>query len=331
MKNKPNLAIVGATGLVGLTILKVLEEENLEFENIFLFASKKSRGKLLKFQGKNLEVEVLNEKSFNREIDVALFVSNKDVSKVFIPLALRKGIKVIDNSSFYRNDPNIPLIVSGVNDNLITKDDYIISNPNCSTIQSILALHKINEKYKIKRIVYSTYQAVSGSGYNGVLDLLNTEEGKPNKFYSDPIANNLIPSIGDIGLDGYSLEELKMINETKRIFMDPNLEVTATCVRVPVVNSHSISINIECEKKIDLKELISELKLLEYLSIYENDYPTPRLVSGSNLVHIGRLRADKSVENGMNLWVVADNLRVGAATNAVRILKKLLKGDSYDL
>lgn len=329
MKRKPNIAIIGATGLVGLTMLKVLEEINLEIGSLYLYASNSSKDKVLKFKNDDYIIQELKEDSFSNKIDIALFATNKEISKQYIPIAVKAGVYVIDNSSYYRNSVLVPLVVAGVNDYLINKESYIVANPNCSTIESVLALAEVDKLYKLKRVIYNTYQAVSGSGYRGVLDLVNTIEGKENSLYEKPIAYNLIPIIGDLDEDKISYEEKKMINETKRIFNNPNLLVSATCVRVPVVNSHSISINVECSDTVDINQLIKNLKENELLKIYEEGHPTPKEVSGSDLVHIGRIRYDDSVENGLNMWVVADNLRVGAATNAIRILNKLWEEIGY--
>lgn len=330
MKRKPNIAIIGATGLVGITMIKVLEQSNLDIDNLYLYASSKSKGKIMYFRGKKYIVDELSEESLKKEIDIVLNATNKDISSKFIPILLSRNIYVIDNSSFYRLHNNVPLVVCGINDYLVNKESLLIANPNCSTIISLLAIHLINEKYKLKRIIYNTYQAVSGSGYRGILDLVNTLEGKENRFYDDVIAQNLIPVIGEINKDNYSTEELKMINETKKVLNNYEIGVSATCIRVPVVNSHSISINLECESEFKIEDIVSLLKESEYLKIYENNYPTPIKTSESDIVHIGRIRIDDSLNHGLNMWVVADNLRVGAATNAVRILKILGKELDYD-
>jgi len=320
---KLKLAIIGASGLVGMMLLQVLEESRIEIDELYLYASSRSAGRSLKFRSKDYIITALTKDSFNQDIDIALFASSREVSESFIPIAIEKGIYVIDNSSCYRNDRSVPLIVVGINELEISKETKLIANPNCSTIQAVLALNRINELFTLKRIVYSTYQAVSGSGYKGILDLLNTMDGKTAVFYKYPIAYNLIPAIGEVDDEGNTIEEMKMINETKRIFNNENLIISATCVRVPVVNAHSISINVECIKEIVIDDLMNELRNDKYIKVYNLGHPTPREVSGSDLVHVGRIRDDRSAINGLSLFVVADNLRVGSATNAVRILKKL--------
>lgn len=322
--NKLNLALIGASGLVGLTMLKVLDESDLEIDNLYLFASHRSAGKKLLYKGKKYVIQELREDSFDQDINFALFATSEEISKKYIEIALAKGVCVIDNSSKFRMNEDVPLVVAGVNDNLINKDTKLVSNPNCSTIQAIVALAKLQEEFRIKRIIYNTYQAVSGSGTLGVLDLINGIEGKVNMFYKKQIAFNLIPEIGSIKDNGYTSEENKMIEETKKI-LSSDIEVTATCVRVPVINSHSISINVECINDIDLDKVVDYYKNDPNIQYYENEYPTPKEVSGSDIVHIGRLRKDTSNKNCLNMWVVADNLRIGAATNAVNILKRLWK------
>lgn len=319
----PNIAIIGATGLVGTTMLKVLEEFNIEIGHLYLYASKKSVGRILKFRNKDYQVIKLKEEFIKDDIDIALFATSKDISKTYIPIFIDKGIYVIDNSSYFRNNLKYPLVTVGVNDSFISKNAKLIVNPNCSTIQSVLALNLIHNKYKLVEVNYTTLQAVSGSGYIGLLDLVNSLEGKKCIFYEKQIAFNVLPVIGDIDNLGNSSEETKMINETKRIFEDQDLKITATCIRVPVVNSHSISINLVCHNNIEKEALIDELKKDKYLKIYEVDYPTPKQVSGTDEVHIGRIR--QIGNKGLSLWLVADNLRVGAATNAIRILEKLWK------
>jgi len=331
MSKKVNVAVVGATGKVGETFRKVLEERNFPIDKIYFFASAKSAGKEIDFAGKKYKVEELTEKSFDaKEIDLALFSAGGGTSKKFAPIAASKGIKVIDNSSQWRMYEDIALIVPEVNfDDLKKYSSNIIANPNCSTIQSVLPLRVLDEKFKIKRIIYSTYQAVSGSGYKGVRDLEEGMKGNPPTNYPHPIYNNCLPHIDDFLDNGYTKEEEKMINETRKILSKPELKVTATTVRVPVFNSHSVSINIEFEKSFEMSEIFDELSKVENLVIVDdvknNKYPMPIDATGSDSVFVGRIRRDFSVDNGINLWTVADNVRKGAASNAIQIAEKLFQ------
>ena len=329
---KVNIAIVGATGMVGRTFLKVLEERNFPIENLYLFSSKKSAGSHVVFNGKDYIVEELKEDSFDRDIQIALFSAGGDISKIYAPIASSKGIIVVDNSSYWRMDSNVPLIVPEVNPEAVKNHNGIIANPNCSTIQAMVALKPLHDKYKIKRIVYSTYQAVSGSGVKGVKDLEEGLKGNPTGFYPHPISFNCLPHIDSFTENGYTKEEMKMINETMKIFDDYNLKITATTVRVPVKNSHSESINIEFEKEFELQNLASTLESSPGVIVLDdtnnNIYPTAIDCTGKDEVFVGRIRRDFSVDNGINIWVVADNIRKGAATNAIQIAELLL---SYDL
>lgn len=326
---KPNLAVVGASGLVGRTILKVLEETDFPFENIYMMSSYRSAGKTVTFKGKDYVLEELNEHSFDKPIDIALFSAGGSTSEKYAPIAAAHGCTVVDNSSAWRMDPEVPLVVPEVNAHDIDWNKGIIANPNCSTIQAMVALKPLHDKYKIKRIVYSTYQAVSGSGLKGIKDL---EEGlKGNDImtaYPHPIANNCLPHIDVFLENGYTKEEMKMINETHKILGDDSIRVTATTVRVPVFACHSESINLEFEKPFDLDELKQDLANFPGLNLMDdpanNVYPLARDIEGKNDVYVGRVRRDFSVENGVNLWVVADNIRKGAATNAVQIAQALL-------
>ncbi|MFV0504354.1 MAG: aspartate-semialdehyde dehydrogenase [Lachnospirales bacterium] len=327
---KYNFAIVGVTGLVGRTFLKVLEEKNLPIENLYLLASKKSAGSEVEFMGKKYIVEELTEKSFDKPIDFALFSAGSGISKNYAPIAAKKGIMVIDNSSAWRMDETVPLIVPEVNIEEVENCKGIIANPNCSTIQAVVALKPLHDKYKIKRIVYSTYQSVSGAGKNGQLDLERTLKGeKPEKFQY-PIANNCLPQIDVFCENGDTFEEQKMINETRKILKDENLKITATAVRVPVMKCHGEAINVEFYEDFDLKELVELLKSAESV-VVQNDienlqYPLATECADKNDVYVGRIRRDESVDSGINMWVVADNIRKGAATNAVQIAEKIIAG-----
>lgn len=331
MKNY-KLAVVGATGLVGRKALEVLEEYKLPISEYVFFASERSAGSKLEFNGKEYEVQLLTENSFDQGFDFAIFSAGGDTSRHFAPIAAEKGCIVVDNSSAWRMDPEVPLVVPEVNPEDIKWNKGIIANPNCSTIQAVLPLKVLDDKYKIKRIVYSTYQAVSGAGKKGVDDLENGLKGeKPQKF-PHPIVNNCLPHI-DVFLDnGYTKEEEKMINETRKILNHPDLKITATCVRVPVLNSHSESINVEFEKEFDIEELKNVLKSGTNIIVEDdpenNVYPLAANVTGHDEVYVGRIRRDFSVENGINFWCVGDNIRKGAASNAIQIVEKLIEYDN---
>lgn len=323
-----NIGVVGATGMVGRTFLKILEERNFPIDNLYLFSSKKSAGSKVEFCGKEYIVEELNENSFDRDMDIALFSAGGSISKKFAPIARDHGVIVIDNSSAWRMDKDIPLVVPEVNPQDIHWNNGIIANPNCSTIQSVVPLKPLNDAFKIKRVIYSSYQAVSGSGVEGINDLENGINGGENKKYPHQIAYNCIPHIDDFLDNGYTKEEIKMIEETKKILNDQDMKVTATTVRVPVKYGHSVSINVEFEKSFDMNEVFEVLKngkgIIVKDDVVNNVYPMAIDVEGKDEVYVGRIRRDYSVENGINLWVVADNIRKGAATNTVQIAELLI-------
>ena len=355
---KIRLAVVGATGLVGRTVLKVLEEKKLPIDEYVLFASKNSSGKKLRFMDKDYIVQELNDLSFDSGFDYAIFSAGGKVAKKYAPIASSKGCIVVDNSSAFRMDNDVPLVVPEVNPEEIKNNHGIIANPNCSTIQAVVALKPLDAKYKIKRIVYSTYQAVSGAGRNGVLDLQNgiidymqkfsefSQNQNSNALSNDlnfssaklnyelpkfnyPIFSNCLPHI-DVFLDnGYTKEEEKMINETRKILKRPDLKITATAFRVPVFNAHSESINVEFENDFDLTELKNILSSAPGIVLQDDIekciYPLAINASGHDNVFVGRVRRDYSVDYGINFWVVADNIRKGAASNAVQIVEKMLK------
>ena len=327
MKNY-KIAVVGATGLVGRSFLRVLEEKKLPVSKYVLFASKKSAGEKLKFMGKDYTVEELNEHSFDEGFDFALFSAGGDVSKKYAPIAVSQGAIVVDNSSYFRMDDDVPLVVPEVNFEDALNNKGIIANPNCSTIQAMLPLKALDDKYHIKRIVYSTYQAVSGAGKDALDDLANEDNSKPLKKFPHPIYNNCLPHIDKFLDNGYTKEEMKMVNETRKILHRPDLKITATAVRVPVSNSHSESINVEFDKQFDMDDLISTLKSFPNIVLVDdpstNQYPMAIDATGHDEVFVGRVRRDESVESGINLWVVADNIRKGAASNAVQIVEKLI-------
>lgn len=328
---KISLAVVGVTGMVGRTFLKVLEEKNLPIDKFYAFASKKSAGSQITFNGKQYVVEELKEDSFDRGIDIALFSAGGETSRIYSPIAAKKGCIVIDNSSYFRMDSSVPLVVPEVNPEDIKNNKGIIANPNCSTIQAVVALKPLHDKYKIKRIVYSTYQAVSGAGRAGVVDLQNGLKGQKPSMFLHPIANNCIPHIDNFLDTGYTKEEMKMINETKKILHDDSLKITATTVRVPVENSHSESINVEFYNDFDLTELVSDIEKMEgvvVLNDFKNaQYPLATIANDTDEVYVGRIRRDESVDFGINMFVVADNIRKGAASNAVQIAEYIIKND----
>lgn len=316
------VAIIGASGMVGQTLRDVLEERFDTIDEIVFFASKRSAGKKILFKDKEFTIEELTEDVFSHDrFDYAFFAAGGSISETYIPIAINNSVQVIDNSSFFRMDMDVPLIVPEVNRNVLQKESLLISNPNCSTIQSVMPLKVIDDLFELKRVVFSTYQAVSGAGVGGVSDL----ENKEAKQFTRPIYNNVLPQIDVFDQDGYTKEELKMIDETRKILNKPDLQVTATAVRVPVLNGHSISINAECEKEIALdvlKEAFEKAEGIKFVDL--PDYPIADDASGTDDVYVGRLRKDNSVENGINLWCVADNIRKGAATNSVQILESLL-------
>lgn len=327
---KYNIAVVGATGMVGRTFLKVLEEKKLPVENYYLLASARSAGKTIDFMGKEYVIEELTEEFFKtHKVDIALFSAGGSTSEKFAPIVAESGCVVVDNSSAWRMDPEVPLVVPEVNPQDIAWNKGIIANPNCSTIQAMVALRPLQLKYGIKRIIYSTYQAVSGAGMGGYSDLENGIRGEAPKKFNHPIFNNCLPQIDVFLPNGYTKEEMKMVNETRKILGDDSLKITATTVRVPVFNSHSESINVELEKPFELDELKKVLAEAPGL-VVEDDidnciYPMAINATGKNETFVGRIRRDESVENGVNLWVVADNIRKGAATNAVQIAEKLIE------
>ena len=316
-----NVAIVGATGVVGEMFLKVLEEKKLKIDKYTLFASKRSKGKKVKFMEKEYEVQELTEDSFkNEKFDYALFSAGASTSEKYAKIAAQNGCIVIDNSSCFRMDKTVPLIVPQVNMEDAYEHFNIIANPNCSTIQAVLPLKVLDDKYKIKRVIYSTYQAVSGAGKKGIDDLLNNTTQK----FPYPIVNNCLPQIDVFTENGYTKEEIKMIEETRKILKKPKLPVTATCVRVPVLN-----VELEYDFKIDdIKKYLNNSEGIIVMDDPDRQiYPLNTFASGTDEVYIGRIRRDYTVENGINFWCVADNIRKGAASNAIEILEKLIEKD----
>ncbi len=329
MNKSYKIAIVGATGLVGRTFLKILEEKNFSNFEYKLFCSKRSAGTVINFFGKDYIAEELTDSSFDEGFDFALFSAGGDTSKHFSPIAASKGCIVIDNSNAFRMEKNVPLVVPEVNPDDLSWNEGIIANPNCSTIQAVVVLKPLDVKYKIKRIVYSTYQAVSGAGIKGLDDLLNKNSGDNLKKFPHQIYNNCLPHIDVFEEDGYTKEEHKMINETRKILGRQDIAITATTVRVPVENCHGESINVEFENDFDLGDILNILSsapgVIVKDDVSQNIYPLETEVNGHDEVYVGRIRRDFSQPNSLNLWVVADNIRKGAATNAIQILEKLIE------
>lgn len=329
-----NVAVVGATGMVGSKFLQVLTERKLPVKNYYLFASANSAGKKIDFMGKEHTIIELKEENLDGlDIDYALFSAGGGISKIFAPIFVKRGITVIDNSSQFRTDPTVPLIVPEVNGSDALPNNGIIANPNCSTIQAVVALKPLHDKYSIKRVVYSTYQAVSGAGIAGYNDLLNGAKGETElKNFKYPIYGNLIPQIDSFLPNGYTKEEQKMMYETKKILGDENMKVTATTVRVPVFHGHSESINIEFNKPCSLegiKESLASQKGVVIIDDIANEkYPMPIYAEDKDEVFVGRIRLDDTLESGCNIWVVSDNIRKGAATNTVQILEYLIEQDN---
>lgn len=329
---KFNIAVVGATGMVGNKFLEVLSERNLPVDNYYLFASKKSAGKEINFAGKThvvIELTKDNVLALAGKIDFALFSAGGAISKEYAPVFVEAGATVVDNSSQWRMYDDVPLVVPEVNPEDVKWNHGIIANPNCSTIQAVVALKPLYDKYGIKRIVYSTYQAVSGAGVLGYEDLKGGIHGEAPKKFPYQIAYNMLPHIDVFMEDGYTKEEWKMVEETKKILHDKDLKVTATTVRVPVFFGHSESINVEFRQQCTIDGVLEALENFPNLIVMDdvahNIYPMPILAEDKDEVFVGRIRIDHSVESGVNLWVVADNIRKGAATNAVQIVELLIK------
>jgi aspartate-semialdehyde dehydrogenase len=334
MAGSYRVAVVGATGAVGQQMVACLEERRFPVAQLFPLASERSLGKKVTFLGKEIQVEVLTKDSF-KDIDIALFSAGGSISKEYGPIAAAAGAVVVDNSSAWRMDPEVPLVVPEVNPQdiaLYTKTG-IIANPNCSTIQMVVVLQPLHAAAKIKRVVVSTYQAVSGTGQKAVEELaaqvraLFNNQEVVKKVYPHRIAFNCLPHIDVFQDNGYTKEEMKMVNETQKIMGDPTIKVTATTVRVPVFYGHSESVNIETERKLTVYEARDILAQAPGVKVVDdplkNRYPMPIDAAGQDLTLVGRIREDFSIDNGLNLWVVADNLRKGAATNAVQIAEIL--------
>ncbi len=323
------VAVVGATGLVGTKMLQVLAERNFPVTELYPVASEKSVGKKIKFKDKEFEVISMTDAIAKRP-DVALFSAGGSTSKEWAPKFAEVGTVVIDNSSAWRMEPNIPLVVPEVNANVLTKSDKIIANPNCSTIQMVVVLKPLHDIYKIKRVVVSTYQSVTGTGKNAVDQLMNERKGVEGKrAYAYQIDLNLLPHIDVFLENDYTKEEMKMVNETRKIMGDNSIRVTATTVRVPVVGGHSEAVNIEFEKDFEVADIRKILEKAPGVIVYDDvknlKYPMPILAHDKDDTFVGRIRRDESQANTLNCWIVSDNLRKGAATNAVQIAEYLME------
>lgn len=323
------VAVVGATGLVGTVMLKVLEERNFPVTELIPVASERSVGKELEFKGKKYKVHSMQQ-AIDAKPAIALFSAGGSASLEWAPKFAEAGTTVIDNSSAWRMDPTKKLVVPEVNANVLTAVDKVIANPNCSTIQMVVVLNPLHKKYKIKRVVVSTYQSVTGTGVKAVAQLSNERAGtKGEMAYKYPIDLNVIPQIDVFTDNGYTKEEMKMVNETKKIMGDNSIGLTATTVRIPVMGGHSESLNIEFENEFDVKDVFEMMKNTEGVILQDDIanqiYPMPMNAHNKDEVFVGRIRRDESQPKTLNLWVVADNLRKGAATNAVQIAEYLMK------
>ena len=325
-----NIAVVGATGMVGEKFIQVLQERNIKADNFYLFASSKSAGKKVKLFDKEYTViELCEDNVKDKKIDYALFSAGGSISKEYAPIFAKHGILVIDNSNAWRRDSDVPLVVPECNAEDIAWHKNIIANPNCSTIQAMVVLKPLHKAFKIKRVIYSTYQAVSGAGVKGFNDLKDGINGAEPKKFPYPIFGNCLPHIDVFLENGYTKEEDKMIFETKKILNDQSIKVTATCVRVPVYYGHSESINLEFEKPCTVEEVKKVLSEAQGVVLQDdganNLYPMPLTAEDKDEVFVGRIRKDDTLESGINLWCVADNIRKGAATNAVQIAQKAIE------
>jgi len=331
---KYNVAVVGATGAVGEEMRLVLEERKFPVEKLSLFASTRSAGKEYKYKGEKIVVQELKDDSLGG-IDIALFSGGDEVSKHFAPLAVQQGTIVIDNGKYFRMDPDVPLVVPEVNPDDLKWHKGLIANPNCSTIQMVVALKPIYDEVGIERVVVATYQSVSGTGKEAIEELENQAASIANgkefeiKAYPYQIAYNALPHIGSFKENGYTTEEMKMLDETRKILGDKNIKVVATAVRVPVYRAHSEVVHIETEKKISVQKTREILSAFPGIKVIDNpgklEYPLPLFAEGKDEVFVGRIREDISTKNGLVMWIVSDNLRKGAALNAVQIAEQLIK------
>jgi aspartate-semialdehyde dehydrogenase len=325
------LAIVGCTGLVGKEVLNVLSELSVPVSELILVASKKNIGKKVAFKNEKITIVGIQE-AIDQIPEIAIFCAGSKVSKKWAQKFVDSGTSVIDNSSFFRMEENIPLIVPEVNGAVLKKSNKIIANPNCSTIQMVVALNDIYKKFGLKRLVISTYQSVSGTGQAAVKQMMDERQGlQPERVYPYQIDQNCFPHGGDFLENGYTTEELKLMDETRKILNDYSIKITATVVRIPVVGGHSEAINVETHKPFQIEEIKKTLINTDGVKVQDNpsklDYPMPITAHRKNDVFVGRIRKDETIENGLNLWIVADNLRKGAATNAVQIADYIFKNN----
>ena len=326
------IAVVGATGLVGSKMLQVLDEQKVRIDELMVAASERSVGKEIVFQGKSYKVVSVDEAIAARP-DIAIFSAGGAASKQYAPRFAEQGTFVIDNSSAWRMEKDVPLVVPEINADTITKDTHIIANPNCSTIQMVMALAPIQKAYGIKRLVISTYQSVSGSGVKGLRQLDGEEHGQPieKPAYPHQIYRNVLPHGGDFCENDYTTEEEKLVNETRKILRDPSIAITATVCRVPVTGGHSESVNVETEKPFEIEDVRKLMAAMPGVVVQDdpahNLYPMAITSFDKDEVFVGRIRRDYSIANGMNLWIVSDNIRKGAATNAVQIAKYLIESE----
>ncbi len=328
-----NIGIVGATGLVGEKVIRILEDRNFPIKKLFLYSSEKSAGTRIKFHSDEIEVNVLNKESF-KNLDIAFFALEENLAKEWIPIAQKECV-VIDKSSAYRLDKNVPLVVPEVNTEKIKEHKNLIANPNCTTIPLVVVLAPLHKAFTLKRVIVSSYQSVTGAGRDALNEFIYETEvlafgdeikKEPDSFFSTPIAGNIIPQIGKFDKQGYASEERKVIEETRKILELPNLLISATCVRIPVRVGHSESVNIEFEKEVNVDKVIKALKTAPGIIVFDdNKYPMPIDAVEKDEVFVGRIRKDSAFENGIVLWLVTDNLRKGAATNAVQIAEEILK------
>lgn len=328
-------AVVGATGMVGRTMMKVLEERNFPVTQLIPAASEKSVGKEIIFKGKPVKVVSVQE-AVDAKPEFAIFSAGASTSKEWAPAFAKNGTVVIDNSSFWRMYKEVPLVVPEINSHVIKNGDRIIANPNCSTIQMVMALAPLHRKYKINRLVVATYQSVTGTGVKAVAQMENERQGvKGEMAYAHPIDKNCFPHGGSFQPDGYTTEEQKLIDETRKILEDQSILVTATVVRIPVVGGHSEAVNIEFEKEFDIEDVKKLIASFPGVVIYDNpaknEYPMPLMAHNRDEVFVGRIRRDLSREKCLNLWIVSDNIRKGAATNAVQIAEYMAKNKLYQV
>lgn len=327
-----HVAVIGATGAVGQKMLQVLAELDFPVRQISAYASARSAGKTVQFKGQDVTIQALSEQITEDGIDVALFAAGGTISEQYAPLLAAAGILVVDNSSAFRMQADIPLVVPEVNPQAIGPNDRLIANPNCSTIQSVVALAPL-QQFGLQRINYTTYQAVSGSGQKGIEDLARGSRGEEPVNYPHPIHDNILPHIDVFLPDGYTKEEQKMIDETRKIFRLPELPVSATCVRVPVTNAHSVAINVTFEQETTVEAIREALRQAPGVvlvdDVSQNQYPMPLDASGTDDVYVGRIRQDQSLANTFHIWCVADNIRKGAASNAVQVARQALESSIH--